>query len=121
MNNQECRIRPDIINIYSDEPPFYIYSILTSYIHFNLTFLRFILIVNKWNGSCHNINDPCATLFVSDNDKNINIKVYSLMSRTNETRHIKWHETCNCKCRLDASVSNDKKRWNKNKCKCKRI
>ena len=26
------------------------------------------------------------------------------MSKTNETRHIKWHETCKCKCRLDASV-----------------
>ena len=26
------------------------------------------------------------------------------MSRTNETRHIKQHETCKCKCRLDASV-----------------
>ena len=26
------------------------------------------------------------------------------MSRTNETRHIKWHETCKCKRRLNASV-----------------
>ena len=26
------------------------------------------------------------------------------MSRTNETRHIKWHKTSKCKCRLDASV-----------------
>ena len=26
------------------------------------------------------------------------------MSRTNETSHIEWHETCKCKCRLDASV-----------------
>ena len=26
------------------------------------------------------------------------------MSRTNETRHIEWHKTCNCKCKLDASV-----------------
>ena len=26
------------------------------------------------------------------------------MSKTNETRHIKWHETCKCKCWLDASV-----------------
>ena len=24
------------------------------------------------------------------------------MSRTNETKHIKWHETCKCECRLDA-------------------
>ena len=22
------------------------------------------------------------------------------MSRTNETRHIKWHKTCKCKCRV---------------------
>ena len=40
------------------------------------------------------------------------------MSRTNETRHIKWHETCKCKCRLDASVCNNKQRWNKDKCRC---
>ena len=24
------------------------------------------------------------------------------MSRTNEARHIKWHEMCKCKCRLNA-------------------
>ena len=40
------------------------------------------------------------------------------MSRTNETRHIKWHESCKCKCRLDGSVCNNKQRWNDNKCRC---
>ena len=40
------------------------------------------------------------------------------MSRTNETRHIKWHETCKCKCRLVASVCNNKQRQNNKKCKC---
>ena len=40
------------------------------------------------------------------------------VSRTNETRHIKWHETCKCKCRLDASVCNNKQRWNDDKCRC---
>ena len=40
------------------------------------------------------------------------------MSGTNETRHIKWHKTCKCKCRLDASVCNNKQRWNKDKCRC---
>ena len=30
------------------------------------------------------------------------------MSRTNETKHIKWHETCKRKCKLDASVCNNK-------------
>ena len=40
------------------------------------------------------------------------------MSRTNETRHIEWHKTCKCKCRLDASVCNNKQRWNEDKCRC---
>ena len=40
------------------------------------------------------------------------------MSRTNQTRHIKWHETWKCKCRLDASVCNNKQRWNNDKCQC---
>ena len=34
------------------------------------------------------------------------------------TRHLELHETCECKCRLDAGVCNDKKRWNNDKCRC---
>ena len=33
------------------------------------------------------------------------------MWKTNETRHIKYHETYKCRCRLDASFSNNKQRW----------
>ena len=44
--------------------------------------------------------------------KNINVKVFHLISRTNETRYMKWHETSKCKCRLDASVCNNKQRRN---------
>ena len=53
--------------------------------------------------------------------KNTNIKIFNLMSRTNETKHIKWHKTCKCKCRLDANVCNNKQRWNKDKCECKEL
>ena len=92
MNNQECKVRPEIIYVNSDEPVFYPFSIKTS----------------KCSGSCNNINDPYAKMCVPDVVKNLNVKVFNLMSRTNETRHIKWHETCKCKCRLDASVCNNK-------------
>ena len=40
------------------------------------------------------------------------------MSRINETRHIKRHETWKCKCRQDPSVCNNKQHWNKDKCRC---
>ena len=92
MNNQECKVRPEIVNINSNDPIFYPFSIRTS----------------KCSGSCNNINDPYAKLCVPDVVKNLNIKVFNLMSRTNETRHIEWHETCKYKCRLDASACNNK-------------
>ena len=76
MNNQECKVRPQIVNVNSDEPVFYPFSIKTS----------------KCSGSCNNINDPYAKMCVSDVVKNLNVKVFNLMSRTNETRHIEWHE-----------------------------
>ena len=60
MNNQECKARPETLNVNSKEP----------------------------------------------------------VSRTNETSHIEWHETCKCKCRLDASVCNNKQCWNEDKCRC---
>ena len=81
-------------------------------------FYPYSIEINKWNGSCNNINDPYAKLCVPDAVKNINAKVFNLVSRTNEMRHIKWHETCGCKCRLDASACNNKQCWNKDKCRC---
>ena len=47
--------------------------------------------------------------------KSINIKVFNLMSRINETRYASWHETCTCKWRLNVSVCNDKQRRNSDK------
>ena len=92
MNNQKCKVRSEIVNVNSNEPVFFPYSIKTS----------------RCSDSCNNINDPYAKLCVPDVVKNINIKVFNLMSRTNETTHIKWHKTCKCKCRLDPGVCNSK-------------
>ena len=107
MNNQECKIRTEIINANTNEPMFYTYSVK----------------INKSKGSCSTINDPYVKLCVPDTIKNINVKVFDLMSGNNETRHIEWHETCKCKCRLDASVCNNKQRWSEDKyrCECKEL
>ena len=41
------------------------------------------------------------------------------MPRTNETRHIESHKTCKYKCRLNASVCDNKQRQNNDKCRGK--
>ena len=102
MNNQECKARSKIITVNKNGPVFYPYSIK----------------VNKCSGSCSNINDPCAKMCVPDIVKNINVKVFNLMSRINETRQIIWHETCKCICRLTSAVCNSRQMWNKDKCMC---
>ena len=55
---------------------------------------------------------------VPDMKKNVNVKVFNLMSGTNETRFIEWRETCKCICRLDGIICNSKQRWNEDKCRC---
>ena len=102
VNNQEYKARPKVIDVNSNEPVLYPYSIK----------------VNKCSGGYNDINDPYVILCVPDIIKNINVKVFNLMSRINETRHIIWHETCECVCRLTASVCYNKQRWNEDKCRC---
>ena len=81
--------------------------------------LYFILTVYKYNGNYNNINDKYAKLCVLDVVKDMNIKAFNLISRTNETRCVFWHETCTCQCRLDASIFHDNQRWKNDKCRCK--
>ena len=57
MNNGECKIRPEIININNNEPMFYPYCIK----------------VNKCKGSCNTINYPYAKICVPDKIKNASI------------------------------------------------
>ena len=94
MNNQECKTRPRITDVRSNEPVFYSYGIK----------------LNTCSGSCNTINDPYAKSCVANTVKNINAKVLNLMQRINEPRKIIWHESCKCICRLTASVCNNKQR-----------
>ena len=71
-NNQECKIRSQIVNVNSEEPAFFPFSIKT----------------NKCSSSCNNIINLHARLGVPDILKNLNARVFNLMSRTSETRHI---------------------------------
>ena len=50
-----------------------------------------------------------------DNMKKTGKKIIIYESRTYETRHIEWHKTCKCNCRLDTSVCNNEQCWNDDK------
>ena len=54
MNNEEFKVRPEIVSVNGDDPMFFPYSVKT----------------RKCSGSCNNINNPLAKLCVSDVVKN---------------------------------------------------
>ena len=80
MKNQECKTRPEIVNVNSNNPIFYPFSVKTS----------------KCSGNCNNINDSYAKICVPD-VKNLNVKVLNLMSRTKKQGiKMSMYIRCNC-------------------------
>ena len=65
MKNQECKTRPQVINVNSNNPIFYPFSIK----------------INKCSGNCNNINDLYSKIYLRDVIKNLNVKIFNLMSR----------------------------------------
>ena len=87
MSNQECKTRPQVGNVNGDEPVFFPFSIETS----------------NCSGTCNNTNYPYAKIWVPDIVKNLNVKVFNLMSRT-KTHRMK-QDTQNGTKRINASLN----------------
>ena len=101
--NQRCMPRPKILDVNAiDEPVYYPYNVM----------------INKCSESCNDTNHPMAKLCVPDAIKNVNMKVYNLLMRANETKNVMWHESCKCVCRLTSAVCNNKQIWNSDTCSC---
>ena len=64
MKNQECKTRLQVVNINSNNPISYPCSIKTS----------------KCSGNCNNINNPYSKICVPNLIKDLNVKVFNLMS-----------------------------------------
>ena len=84
---KNIKLRPQIVNVNSKKPVFF----------------RFSIKISECSGRCNNINNPYEKLCVPDVIKNLNVRIFSLMSRINDTRYIEWHE---------------KLRRNDDKCRC---
>ena len=63
MKYQECKTKPQVINVTGDKPVFFPFSIETS----------------KCGDSCNNITYPYANICVLNNVNNLNVKVFNLM------------------------------------------
>ena len=100
LNKHPFQTRPTIFHVNSDETLFY---------QFNVS-------VYKCVGSCNTIDDTHVRVYVPNKVKNMNVKVFHLISGINQARFIVQHELCECKCGLNESVCDSKQKWNQDKC-----
>ena len=79
LKNQECKTRPQVVNVNSNSPIFYPFSIKTS----------------KSSGNCNNINYPYAKICVPDVIKDLNVKVFNLVNAILLNEHINGRNRIN--------------------------
>ena len=58
IRNQKCKVRPKIVDVSSNNPTFYPFSVK----------------INRCSGNCNTINDPYAKICVPDIVKNLKLK-----------------------------------------------
>ena len=58
INNQKCKVRSEIVDVSSNNPIFYPFSVK----------------INRCSGNCNTINDPYAKICVPDIVKNLKLK-----------------------------------------------
>ena len=61
IKNQECKVRPEVIHVNSNNPIFYPFSVK----------------INKCSGNCNNINSPYAKISAPDVIKDLIVKVFN--------------------------------------------
>ena len=97
--NEQSKLRPVIMNINSDEPSFYAYSILVNKYSDNCIILVIHMLNTAWKVSKYRVfySAPYFPVF-------------------GHNRNVSRHETSEF--RLDPSICNDNQHWNNDKCKC---
>ena len=80
-----------------------------------LKYFSFMISLSKCTGVC-NVLSP--KICVPKETKDINVKVFNMITNKDETRAITEHIPCDCKCKFSSAVCNSNQKWNNRICQC---
>ena len=78
VNNQQCMARPKLIDLNPDECRYY----------------PFIVSIDRCEGSCNTVEDPFVRAFVPNKMEDVNLKVFNMIKRINESKTLTKHVSC---------------------------
>ena len=56
--------------------------------------------------------------YVPNKIKNINVKVFNMITNKNEAKTLVKHISCYCKCKFNSTTCNSNQKWNNETCQC---
>ena len=101
-NNELCMNRPTLIDL--------------NPVQFN--YFPFMIILDKCNGSCNNVDCLSAKVWVPSEAKCVYVKVFNMITRIHEAKSLIRHFSCGCKCKFDSTECNSNQKWNNETCQC---
>ena len=73
--------------------------------HIELNCCPFMISLNKYSGCCRVPDDVFANRYVRS-ETSIDVKVFIMLKRVNETKTLVKHISCDCKCRFSITTCN---------------
>ena len=91
VNNDPCMTRPTLIDL--------------NHVKFN--YFPFMISLDKCNGSCNNsVDELSAKVYVPSKTKGVNVNVFNMITRMNETKTLVNYLSCTCECKFDSTAFN---------------
>ena len=84
-----------------------------------LNYHSFMISLDKCNRSCNSVDDLSAKICVPNKAKSVNVKVFNMATKINETKILTKHISCDCKRKFDSATCNSNQKWNNETCRCK--
>ena len=66
----------------------------------------FMISLEKYNGSCNVVDELSMKIWVPSETKDINVKVFNMITRINEVKTLVKHISCDCKCKFNSATCN---------------
>ena len=106
LSSQKCMTQLTLINLHpnEDNQEFHYYP--------------FAVKLDRYVGSCNTLNDLSNKVCVLNKTEDLNLSVFNVITRINESKSLTKHISCEYKCRFDRRKCNSDQRWNNDKCRC---
>ena len=88
LSNMKCMTQPFLINLHPNE-----YSQEFHYYPFAVK-------LNRCVESCNTLNDLSNKVCVPNKTEDLNLRVFNMITRINESKTLTKHISCDCKCKF---------------------